>query len=285
MTWLWLTFIYVAFLVSAELVNKKVVSHQKVDEIVFGASVQFATGVTSLVIALLLGWKFSFTVTSCFLFIGMIITYIIAVSLYFTGLKHVDLSLVTIFSALGSIWSLVLGFVLLNEPFTQVKVFGVLLMLLASVVVSLKKWKFSLDKYAWAVIVSSFFYTLGAVFDKSLNNFGNPLSYMSLSFSFVGFSMLLLYYKKTLRAMHAIFSIGSFWKGILINGVLYALGFWALFTAYQQGGEVSRMFPITLSTSIIVPILGILLLKERTDLLRKLLAVAIMIGGLWMIRM
>ncbi|MCC7304222.1 hypothetical protein IT418_02305 [bacterium] len=68
-----------------------------------------------------------------------------------------------------------------------------------------------------------------------------------------------------------------------MNGILYSLGFWALFTAYTRGGEVSSMFPITLSMSVLIPIMGIIFLKERDNLPRKIISILVMITGLWII--
>ena len=75
----------------------------------------------------------------------------------------------------------------------------------------------------------------------------------------------------------------GYWKGVLTNGFLYSMAFWALFSAYQSGGEVSRMFPMTLSTSVLVPIMGIVVLKEFDGLKRKLVATVILIFGIFLI--
>ncbi|MDO8451769.1 MAG: hypothetical protein Q7S76_02765, partial [bacterium] len=64
MTWFWLTILYVVFQVVAELINKKTISHEDIDEVVFGASIQLAAGVMCLVLALIIGWKFEFTSSS-----------------------------------------------------------------------------------------------------------------------------------------------------------------------------------------------------------------------------
>lgn len=283
MNWFWLTIIYLIFLTSAILINKKSLNNLNIDEIVFGASIQLATSVTSLFFALLTGWNFVFNSASIPLFISMGIIYSLAISFYYTGLKKTELSVAAIFDSTGSIYSLVLGTLFLNEPILLNKLIGIVLIVAAILIVSLKNRVSSFNKYSWILLISAFFYALGAIFDKKLNAFGNPLSYLTLSFATAGLSILLINFKRTKKAFMGTFKNKNFWIGISINGILYSLGFWALFEAYNRGGEVSRMFPITLSMSVIIPILGIIFLKERDNIAKKLVAIVIMIIGLWIL--
>ena len=283
MNWFWLTIVYLVFLTTAQLINKKSLNHLDIDEIVFGASVQVATCIVSFILALSTGWNFNFNSVSIPLLIGMGITYFFAVSLYYTGLKKTELSLASILESTGSIYSLILGVLLLHESFAVSKLFGIILIVIAVLIVSVKNKVGSFNKYSWIILISIFFYALGAIFDKKLNTFGNPLSYLTLSFATAGISMLLIYFKRTKKAFKETFRNKNFWIGISTNGLLYSLGFWALFEAYNRGGEVSRMFPITLSMSVIIPLLGIVFLKERDNIVKKLIAVAIMVSGLWIL--
>ena len=283
MNWFWLTIVYLVFLTTAQLINKKSLNHLDIDEIVFGASVQLATSIVSFILALSTGWSFNFNSLSIPLLIGMGVTYFFAVSLYYTGLKKTELSLASILEPIGSIYSLILGVVLLHESFVILKLLGIILIVVAVLIVSVKNKVGSFNKYSLIILISIFFYALGAIFDKKLNTFGNPLSYLTLSFATAGLSMLLIYFKRTKEAFKQTFRNKNFWTGITLNGVLYSFGFWALFEAYNRGGEVSRMFPITLSMSVIIPILGIVFLKERDNIFRKLIAVVVMVFGLWIL--
>lgn len=283
MNWFILTLVYVFFLTTASVINKKSLNAEKIDEIVFGASVQVATSVVSLLLTLATGWSFTFNSASIPLFIGMGVVYFFAVSMYFTGLSKIELSTVTILEATGAIYSLLLGVFLLGESFTATKLLGIALIISAVLIVSLNKEKRSFSKYSLIILAAIFFYALGAVLDKQLNAFGNPLSYLTLSFATAGVSMLLIYSKRTKAAFNGTFKLKEFWQGIITNGLLYSIGFWALFEAYNRGGEVSRMFPITLSLSVLIPVLGIVFLKERDNLMRKILAILVMVVGLWIL--
>lgn len=281
MTWFWLTIIYLIFLVSAEIINKKSLNNVAIDELIFGACVQLATAFFGLLFSLIIGWDFHFDLHAIVLYLGMTVAYFFAVSFYFTGLKKVDISLASILGSSGSIFSLILGTFFLSENMSWSKLVGIALIITANALLFWKSQTISLTKYALIIVGSSFFYALGAVFDKQLNTYGNAISYLTLSFTAAGLSMLIIYSKRTIKAFSGTFRNKAFWSGIAANGLLYSLGFWALFTAYEKGGEVSRMFPITLSAAIIIPMIGIILLGERTAVVRKLSASVIVCLGLW----
>lgn len=284
MSWFELTLIYLIFMVTAAIINKKTLLVKGIDELVFGAFVQLSAGLFSLAIALKEGFQYSLVSGSIKLFPLMLVTYLIAVSLFYTGLKRVDLSKVTILNSTGSVWSLILGVLLLNEGVTLSKIFGIVLIVVACTIPLINKNKVALGKFEKYILISALFSALGAVLDKKLNSYGSAISYIAISFTLYGFFMLLIFGKRTLLAFKFTFRKREFWRGVLINGFLYSLAFWALFSAYQRGGEVSRMFPITLSSSVIVPILGIVLLKEYDKWKLKLVAVTVLLAGLWFIK-
>ncbi len=283
MIWLWLTIIYLVFLTAAELINKKTINNVSIDEVVFGAVVQLTTAAFAFIFAMIGGWRFTFTLESTLLYVGMGITYFFAVTFYFIGLKKIDVSLVSIISSLGSIFSLLFGAIFLREATSLGKLIGIGAIIAANAILFINGRISGGIKYILITAASSFFYALGAVFDKTLNTYGNALSYLTLSFLAAGVSMLLVHYKRTIKAYTVSFRNKKFWYGVSINGLLYALGFWALFSAYQRGGEVSRMFPITMSTAIIIPLAGIVILGERTNIVRKLVAASVAFVGLYIL--
>jgi len=284
MNWFGLTLVYVFLMVAASIINKKTLQVGSVDPLIFGAFVQLTTGLICLGLALTEGFQFQFSMESVKLIAIMAITYLVGVSLYFTGLKEIDLSQETILSSTGSIWGLLLGALFLGEVFSGTKIIGVVLIFIASLVAFWERQVLHIGKYQKIILFSAPFYALGAMWDKQLNSYGSALSYLAISFTLVGIAMLLFYGKRTVTAFKESFRLAEFWKGTLVNGVFYALSFWALFTAYQKGGEVSRMFPMTLSTSVFVPILGILLLKEYNRWSQKVVSVVILTAGLWLVK-
>lgn len=283
MSWFYLTFVYIVLMTLSAVVNKKALNNVSTDELVFGSYVQLFTGITCLILALITGWKYEFNQNNWWQFIGMTTVYFFAVSLYFYGLKRVDLSLETIISSSGALWSLVFGIVFLGENLMLTKLTGVLLVLVSVAILFFRGKRIKIGKPELIICLSAIFYSLGAVWDKHLNQYGNPLTYIALSFGVLSAVMLLIYSKRVLTETRLIFSKNGVWKSVVLNGFFYAFSFWAIFEAYNKGGEVSRIYPITLSVSVFVSILGIWLLKERTDIVRKLLALVVMLVGVWIL--
>ncbi len=283
MEWFWLTLVYLCFMVISALINKKSLTVDGVDELVFGSSVQLITGTFCLILAIVTGWSFALNTNSIWMLLGMVITYSLAVTCYYTGLKRIDLSEETILSSIGAVWSLILGAVILSENLSLPKIAGVLIILSAIFILFWGSSVLRFGKYEKIIIISTIFYAMGAVWDKLLTNFGNPLSYISISFGFTGLFMLSIYYKRTFKALKGTFRLRGYWSGVLTNGFFYSMAFWALFSAYQRGGEVSRIFPMTLATSVLVPLLGIIIFKEYKGLKRKLIATSVLIIGMFLI--
>ncbi len=283
MGWFYLTLIYLIFMVTAALVNKKTLKVNGIDELVFGSSVQLVTGILCLILAFITGWSFTFNYKSILLIFAMVATYTVAVSCFYIGLKKIDLSEETIISATGAVWSLILGVIVLNESTELSKFAGVMIILLANGVLFWGESILRFGKYEKIIILSAVFYALGAIWDKQLSMYGNALSYVAVSFGLTGIFMLLLYSNRTYSAFKGTFRLIGYWKGVLANGFLYSMAFWALFTAYQSGGEVSRIFPITLATAVLVPLFGIIFLKEHKGMYRKTIATAILVIGILLI--
>ncbi len=195
MTWFWLTILYLLFLGTAEIINKKTLNNSSIDEVMFGAFVQVATAISGLLFAVFTtGWHFQFTSESLPLVLLVGVVYFFAVSLYFTGLKKTDLSLVSILGSSGAIFSLILGIFVLNERIQIDKVVGVVLIIGAGFVLFYKNIR-KISRYSLSIIISMFFYALGAILDKRINSYGNPLSYLTVSFASAG----LLYFRRGFR--------------------------------------------------------------------------------------
>jgi hypothetical protein len=75
MNWFTLTLIYLVFLVTAEIINKKSVDNEGVDEVIFGAGIQGATCISALILSVFLGWNYNFDAKYLLLFLGLGVTY------------------------------------------------------------------------------------------------------------------------------------------------------------------------------------------------------------------
>lgn len=286
-TWFNLTLLSVLFLIAYYFLSKKIFNEQAdVDPRFFGASLQFCVGLIALPVALATGFHFEVTTTSIIFLILMSLCYTVGPSLYYLGLKNVELSESMILGSSGILWSLVLGLIVLDENLSWYKligvvfVFGAIFLITYTPNTNLKSY----SKYKIMLLVSSFFYVLAATFDNKLVEFSNAASYMSVSFLLGGAVMLISNLPRFKTSGIATYKNKMFWKVIAINAVFIYLTYICIIRAYELGGEVSRMYPIQQSESILVPLLGIVLLKERERIPVKLLAAVIAFIGILLIK-
>lgn len=254
--------------------------NDKVDPRFYGGMLQTMVGLLALAPALITGWHFEINGYTL-AWLGVVaITYTIGPSLYYTGLKHTHLSVTTTLDATGAIYAMILGILLLGENFSIGKLVGVLMILVAVLVVAGKSTALNkLTKYETLLLIAPFFYAIGGIADNILIKYSNALSYLTLSFLVAGIAM-------TLINLPRIHSVGienlrdrSFLKILMINAIFVAVYGYASYRAYMVGGEVSAMYPIMQSESVVVPFMAMWLFGEHERYLHKILGAILAFGG------
>jgi uncharacterized membrane protein len=141
------------------------------------------------------------------------------------------------------------------------------------------------SKYKLFLLVAPFFYVLAATLDNRLVGFSNAASYMSVSFLLGGTVLLMTNMLRFKTAGLTTLRNKAIWKVIPINAVFIYLTYICIMRAYELGGEVSRMYPIQQTESILVPLLGIILLKERQRIPVKVIAAIIAFLGIILVKL
>ena len=103
-----------------------------------------------------------------------------------------------------------------------------------------------------------------------------PISYMAIGNFMIGF-ILLLIYPKALRQWRG-FIKPAFLKKMLPLGILTSVQGIAYIFALTKG-PASQIAPISQAQVIITVLLAVILLKERTNLFRKLIAAFLVMFG------
>ena len=174
------------------------------------------------------------------------------------------------------IFLLILSYFFLSEVLTFNKVMGSLLIFGGVVLISYKKGaKFNFDKGFQMTILTAFFTAIVSLVDKTALNYWNPSTYSFFMYLFpaIVFSWTLMKRKDKLitllKARPFILIIAAF---------LEFAYFYSKIMAYSLA-DVSTVFPI-LRLSILVTVAGgIVLLKERRNILQKAFSAIIMLIG------
>lgn len=283
MTWLSWTLLYVVAIVSYYFFSKRMFNEdQDVDPRFYGGLLQVAVGIMALIPALIEGWYFVWNTTTIIWLVVVAVAYTIGPSLYYIGLKHTHLSVTTTLDAMGAVYALFLGTLILQEPWEWSKLAGVAMVLLGVAVVSGKNQAlFKLNKYEMLLVIAPIFYVLGGVADNTLVKYSNATTYLALSFLVAGMTMTAVNLPRLKKIETK--SLGSplFIKTLLISSLFIGMAGYASYKAYLLGGEVSVMYPIMQTESVVTPFMAMWLLGERERFGHKILGALLAFGGVW----
>ncbi len=265
MTWLTWTALYIVAIVAYYFFSKKLFNEQKnVDPRFYGGLLQVAVGVVAIVPALFEGWYFVWNQTTILWLVVVAIVYTIGPSLYYTGLKHTHLSVTTTLDAVGAVYALILGTAILHEPLNWHKVLGAGLILLAVMVVAGKNSSFSkLTKYEILLLIAPIFYVIGSIADKTLIPYTNASSYVVVSFLVAGLTMTGVNLPRLKKVGVESIINKKFLGTLVVSGVFIAVAAYSMYRAFILGGDISAMYPIMQTESVIVPFMAMWLFGER----------------------
>jgi len=217
------------------------------------------------------------------------ICYFIGCSLYFKSLTVEEVSRVVSLYSISPIFVLILSTVFLHEIFTWDKYVGILLIVLGSVLISLKKEaKFKLSKALLLMTMSAIF----IAFYYTLQKFAlNSLSYWNVFFwvrigCFLAAPVLFLFYHKLFVESLKKYPITGVYLPII--EILNVVGVYLIVIAYSAGyaGLVSAFTEIhSLVVFLMVVALSVFkpkILKEEmkgSTLLMKIISIIMIIAG------
>ncbi len=213
----------------------------------------------------------------------MVALYSFANIYWFKSLKTVEASNAAIFLPTKIFWMVLGGAIFLHENITVSSVIGTFLIFGAILITAFsKKEKIEFNKGAITLLVASFFYGFAFVNDGYLlkNNF-NTFLYSSMAFLLPALSISIF----QIRAVKNIkyFLATKRLAKVSVAAMLISLGIVCIYFAYQKGGNISRIGPLSQISIIITVLLGIIFLNEKDKIWQKIIGAIISIVGVILI--
>jgi drug/metabolite transporter (DMT)-like permease len=239
-------------------------------------------GILSLCIAPLFGgfhYQISLSQLPLFALIGFFGT--LAPVMGFKALKSIGASESSILSSSTRLWVVFGAFLFLHESFSIQKIIGTIIILVGIGVAQWQKEKIILNRGALYALIAALSYAIAEIisfyilrdFDTiSFSVFSSFLPVVILSLTMPGKLKKLTFYKTPSRAIN-----------ITIVSVIDALATIALYFAYQLGHNASQISPIMGTQTIVSVILAILILKERNNMLHKIIGATIVVLGVMLV--
>ncbi len=214
------------------------------------------------------------------LIVFSISTYAISLSLYFLAYKLSDVSLVSVVRRLSIVCIAILGVVFLREQLTIVNWFGLIMIVLSGIVVTIERKQMKLSSGLLFALFSAVFASISAVLDKQILNDISPFTYVVVNNLFVG--LILLPRKGSIADARDLMK--HHWRLILLTAILMDLGF-ALVLYVLQGTDVAQTMPVYMGLSFMMPVVfGVVILKEKQKLRQKIVAIAFGLLGIFLLQ-
>ncbi len=194
-----------------------------------------------------------------------------------TTRKHLEVSVMSILAQMGNVFLIIYGFTLFKEPIIVTKVLGASLILLGNIFLQFKKGSFEINKYVVLSIVASLAYATAISIDIGTSVSFNLPFYIFFTF-FIPAIILFFWERTSVSEIVNEFNTGEK-KYFLLTGITWSLA--VLFTLRAlQLGKVSEVIPLEASAVILNVIVASIILKERSDLTKKIIAAILVIAGI-----
>jgi drug/metabolite transporter (DMT)-like permease len=198
---------------------------------------------------------------------------------YFRALAQSELSEIDIFLRSSALWTMLLGVALLAERPPPLAALGGALILLSLAVVAQRprRWRLLLPQLL--ALAAALLFGLGNVIDKGISGPFHPLAYSALHLLLGGLWMLPFARIEAWRLRDASVRRVLFGRGAWLVAATFALTQGSLIAAYAAGGRAGDVILVAQLRLVLLLLVGVLLLRERTRLGPKVAASLLMLAG------
>lgn len=279
MNWLLLTIASAITGSMARILQKVLLKNTESDPFAFGFIFQLTVAILFLIHAMvtktlefpnLSGLAVNLVVMTIFYSLGNVLT--------FKAFKVAEASEVSVIFASNSVWAVLAAIVMLGEKITTQNMIGIGLVVLGVATINYQRSNWKLNKGHIFALLGAVLFGIGFTNDAYIiSRYHSISSYMILAFTLPGL-MTLAINPKSIHNLKQ-YTQKSMIPSLLLCTTLYALSAISIFSAYKAGGPASIISPIQQTSLIFTVILGYLFLKERDNLLKKVIGTVLTFVG------
>ena len=278
--WLLFVFMYIVLAVAFTQFYKIVTKTSKSDG-TLTVLLQFLAGISALLLCPF--FKFTFpTDWKVYLFLGIAcIFYAISDRMNTTVRSGIEASTFSIIKQLSTVFMILAGLLFFKETFVWKKIIGAGLIIFSNILIFYKKGNQKLDKYVVLGIISNIAFSIALFLDVNISDNFNLAFYVALTL-LIPALFITIAERIKLSNIKKEFQNGNK-KAILITSLCWGTMIVVQLKAYQLG-DVTSVAPLCALTVIGNVIVGYLFLKERNNLLKKLIAALLIIISVFLIK-
>ena len=216
-----------------------------------------------------------------FLFLA-IIFYTLNDRLGTTARSGIDASTYNILKQLSTVFMIIMGLFFFKEQFVLNKIVGALLIILSNLLVFYKKENFGINKYLILGILANISLSIALFLDVNYSKEFNLAFYVLLTFLI---PLILIFIFERIKVKQIINEYKKSNKIILlVTSVSWAIMMILKLKTYELG-SVIVVAPLTSLTVILNIFVSYFLLKEKSNLIKKIIAGILIVIGILLIKM
>jgi len=243
---------------------------------------QLIAGATMLVWVPFFEFRFP-TDLRVYLLLGLaIVFYTISNRIETTVLRGLEASTFKVLRQLNTLFMMLIGLIFFGESFIVTTIIGGLLIIFSNFLIFYRKGNIKANKYLGLGILSSLTIAIALTLDiGNAEHFNLPL-YMVVTFSTPAI-LIFLFERSKISDVQAEFKNGNK-LAIILTGIFWSLAAMTLLRAYMLG-DVTVVAPLASLTVILNVFAGYIFLKERDNLLKKVIAGVLILVSVILIQM
>jgi drug/metabolite transporter (DMT)-like permease len=274
MTWFVLSILSGLLFALARAISRVYLKKQG-NALAFTAIHDFIAGLVLLPI-IFIGFHWPTKAITWLYFAGIVVFAFLSDWLAFIALKKIDISTYQIVSQVRHFFVLISGLFLFSEVIVMNKLLAISLIIVGVIVSLYRKTKIDWNKGIGLTILSTLSAVIAFAFAKFAVRDFSEIMVASLELMLIGllsFSLM----KFDIRSLSKEFKINKW--GLILAGLFFGLFEMFLFYALKIG-EISKVIPVTQSSLVFGVLIGIIFMGEKKNLIRKIIGMLIIVGGI-----
>jgi len=242
---------------------------------------EMTAGLTALLLCPFFEFKFP-TDISVYIMLGIsIIFYTISDRINTTVRSGIEASTFSMLKQLSTTFMIFAGLIFFKEKFILTKFIGAMLIIFSNMLIFYKKGKFEFNRYILLGILSNIAFTVALFLDVNISDNFNLAFYVATTLIVPAILIMIFERIKLSEIKNELINGNK--KSIAITSICWGTSIIANLRAYQFG-NVTIVAPLSALTVILNVIVGYLFLKERDNLLRKIISAILIIISIVLIK-
>ena len=195
--------------------------------------------------------------------------------------KGLEASTYSIINQLSNVFMIIAGVLLFKETVVWHRMIGAALILFSNVMIFFEKGKFRFNKYVILAVIANLLYTCSVLIDVNLSEQFNLPFYIILTL-FIPAILITIFERIKIKDIVGEFKTGNT-KSIIITSIAWSIAILAHLRSLQLG-KVTIVAPLSSLGVILNVIVSFLFLKEKDNLLKKIIASLLIMLGIFLIK-